>query len=653
MSNSDIRSLTLATAGHVDHGKTSLVSNITNKDTDSLAEEKARGLTINLGYAYHHFSDSEGNNNIVGFVDVPGHTDFINNMLAGVSSVDAALLVVAADDGIMPQTKEHLAILDLLEIPRGVIALTKVDRCDDERIAAVIQEIKDLIRPTSLADSCIFPISNQSKAGIPPLIQHLEELLTSSNLSDSKNTLNCFRYLIDRSFSVKGIGTVVTGSVRAGYATTAQQVLHTNSDQSTRLRSLMQDTFELDSCHKGQRIAANITLSHGDISRGDWLTGADQCFPVNRFDARIKFINEQQKINSSAQYHLYIGGSHRIVSIRALGDGIQNFYQIRCHQSIIGHYGDRFILRDPASQNTIGGGRVIDIFVPRKKRDSEPRLALLLAMDQEAEQALDKLLSLRAEGVNLDQFAVNRNLTEEAIQKLRDNLKTGDAGPAVISVNKRKHPLLLHQKYFEQYSQLILKTVKEFHSMQSSQQGISEPALSRATNFKGSHLLFHNLLQHLIDSAEIKRTGTLLHLVAHVAQMSDEENNFLNKIRPILQKTGNVPPRTRELEEMTNIPLKPLERILKQTTLAGNLIQVAPNRYYLPDTIMDLAEITEKLIQQYNSDEGFSVIQFRDKTGIGRNLCIEILEYFDRVGFTRRDGNSRFVRTEKENIFGK
>jgi selenocysteine-specific elongation factor len=189
--------------------------------------------------------------------------------------------------------------------------------------------------------------------------------------------------------------------------------------------------------------------------------------------------------------------------------------------------------------------------------------------------------------------------------------------------------------------------------MQSSQQGISEPALSRATNFKGSHLLFHNLLQHLIDSAEIKRTGTLLHLVAHVAQMSDEEKNFLNKIRPILQKTGNVPPRTRELEEMTNIPLKPLERILKQTTLAGNLIQVAPNRYYLPDTIMDLAEITEKLIQQYNSDEGFSVIQFRDKTGIGRNLCIEILEYFDRVGFTRRDGNSRFVRTEKENIFGK
>jgi selenocysteine-specific elongation factor len=274
-------------------------------------------------------------------------------------------------------------------------------------------------------------------------------------------------------------------------------------------------------------------------------------------------------------------------------------------------------------------------------------------MDQAAEQALDKLLSLRVEGVDLDQFAANRNLTEKAIRQLRDDLETGATAPAVISISKRKYPLLLHRKYFEQYCQLILKAVEEFHSKQSSQQGISEPALSQATDFKGSHLLFHNLLQHLIDSSKIKRTGTLLHLVAHVAQMSDEEKNFLNKIRPILQEAGNVPPRTRELEEMTKIPLKPLERILKQTTLAGNLIQVAPNRYYLPDTIMDLAEITEKLIQQCSSDEGFSVIQFRDKTGIGRNLCIEILEYFDRVGFTRRDGNSRFVRTEKENIFGK
>ena len=199
----------------------------------------------------------------------------------------------------------------------------------------------------------------------------------------------------------------------------------------------------------------------------------------------------------------------------------------------------------------------------------------------------------------------------------------------------------------------MLTQVENFHESHRSLQGISEPALSREAQLPASHLFFHSILQILIGKNLLKLTGTLIHHPSHKASLSVEEREFLAKVRPILKKSENIPPRTRELAEQTGIPLKKLESILKQTAKSGSLIKVAENRYYLPETIMNLAEFTEKLIESSPEEEGFSVIQFRDESGIGRNLCIEILEYFDRVGFTRRNENTRVLRTEKENIFAK
>jgi selenocysteine-specific elongation factor len=220
-------------------------------------------------------------------------------------------------------------------------------------------------------------------------------------------------------------------------------------------------------------------------------------------------------------------------------------------------------------------------------------------------------------------------------------------------LEKSSLPVLLHEDYHSQYRNNILSYLKDFHQKQANQQGISEPALSHGVDFASSHLLFHGILQSLLDSNAIKRTGTLLHLPSHKTSLSAKEEAFLEQVRPILLKAGNVPPRTRELVEMTNIPLMSLERILRESAKAGTLIKVAENRYYLPETIMVLAGFIEQLMEAESDEAGFSVIQFRDASKIGRNLCIEILEYFDSVGFTRRDGNSRFVRTNKENIFGK
>lgn len=647
------RSLIFATAGHVDHGKTSLVANITGTDTDTLSEEKDRGLTIVPGFAYHHFRsviDNQEYDNTLGFVDVPGHIDFINNMLAGVGAVDGALLVIAADDGIMPQTREHLAILDLLAVSRGAIALTKIDRCEPDRVQAITTEIRQLQATTSLKDAPLFALSNESGAGIAELSAYLRSQFSDADaLKTNRDQNQYFRYLIDRSFVAKGIGTVLTGSVRAGSTEIGNTLKHTATGGLTRLRGARLDKTDLSEVYKGQRAAMNVNLDHKQVKRGDWLVDEKLYHPINRLDATIDFIEADCLLQSSAQYHLHIGASHHVVNIRSLGE---NLFQVKCLEPMIAHHADRFIVRDPASQRTLGGGRVVDVFVPRRKRSSGQRLAQLNAMQNDAADALQELLLLQADGVKLQEFSICRNLNSTAIEKLLEGLEHEGIRFHSLNLEKSSLPVLLHEKYHHEYCDSILRFLKGFHQKQPNQQGISEPALSHAVDFASSHLLFHGILQSLLSSNAIKRTGTLLHLPSHKTSLSAEEEAFLEQVRPILQKAGFVPPRTRELVELTNIPLMSLERILRESAKAGTLIKVAENRYYLPETIMTLASFTERLVDAEN-DAGFSVIQFRDASEIGRNLCIEILEYFDSVGFTRRDGNSRFVRTSKENVFGK
>ena len=647
-------SLIVATAGHVDHGKTSLVKHITGKNTDTLTEEQERGLTINVGFAYHQVEETIGGDTCqftIGFVDVPGHIDFINNMLAGVGGVDFALLVIAADDGIMPQTREHLAIMDLLGISKGAVVLTKIDRVDNARINALTLEIDRLLYNTFLVKSPIFPVSNQSKDGIPDLISHLHWTLKNKNPDTNKNQDNNFRFLVDRAFTVKGIGTVVTGTTRSGAATKDTQIVCSRNSKNVRIRGLKLHEDPIEQTSAGQRAALNIDIDLTNVKRGDWLLSPITNKPITRFDASLVLLNKNTSINENAEYHLYIGASHHIVNLRYLNQEQKKYIQVKSKSLIVAHYGDRFVIRDPASEITIGGGQVVDIFVPRKKRSSQLRLKTLETMCNEDTDALKCLCEISSTGINLSQFSTNRNLAPTFLEKIIKEIQKGgmykNLETKIFGDN-----YLLHKKFFDEHRHKILSEISEFHKNNPSQRGISEPALSRSLNFSGSHLLFSALLQSLINDNSIKLSGTLLHNPSHRAVLSNEEKEFFSKIKPILETAGTIPPRTRELVDLTNIPLKPLERILRETSKAGSLIRVADNRYYLPETIMALAEFTEKLVEKNENKEGFSVIQFRDESGIGRNLCIEILEYFDRVGFTHRDGNTRFVRTEKENIFG-
>jgi len=645
-------SITVATAGHVDHGKTSLVNWITGTNTDTLAEEKSRGLSINLGFAYHHLAKSDVDDMAgltIGFVDVPGHTDFINNALAGISSADFALLVVAADDGVMPQTREHLAIINLLDIAAGAVVITKIDKVDSDQVAATQQQVQQLITDTAFATVPVFQVSAQSGEGMTDLLAYLEDSARKFTTRPLPTTRHP-RFTVDRSFTVKGIGTVVTGTVIAGTLTEQDTLLDSGTGTATRLKGLRHDQQSIGNAVVGERVAINISLPHQQISRGDWLLAEPLYHPAHRVDVRLQLL-EPLQFKSGVSYHLYHGTAHQLVQVRQLNEETAGYYQLTSTEPIFATFGDRFILRDPSCARTLGGGYIIDSFVPRRGRSSSERVATLQAMDQEDYPALCALLKHLPGGVDLQQFARSRNCNPDGIASLLLQLDENLIPFTRLEVGQDAVPFVLHKPFLKEAEQQILQALAQFHQTQPSQAGVAEPALSKLVEFDKSHLLFHAIVDRLVSQQQIKRTGTLLHLPDHKARLSLEEKNFLDQIRPILQEAGFLPPRTRELVDLTGMKLGSLERVLATARKSGNLVQVATNRHYLPETMLQLAEFTESLAD--GKEDGFTVIEFRDQLGIGRNLCIEILEYFDRVGFTLRDGNSRYLRTSRENLFGK
>lgn len=635
------RYLTIATAGHVDHGKTSLVRHLTGTDTDTLSEEKSRGLTINTGFAYRHFFTTSGEEATLGFVDVPGHSDFINNMLAGVGAVKNALLVVAADDGIMPQTREHLSILTLLGIEHVIIAITKCDRCPPNRVEQVTADIRSLFAKNHLPDATTFTIDNLSGTGVPQLAAHLESLaLSETTPTQDHDTLEQRpRFLIDRSFVAKGIGTVITGTVVAGQFVQGDTLFHSSSGKEIKIRGIRVDKHDRQRIDAGQRAALNVNLGHEYFKRGDCL-GAEM-EQQQRLDTQLRLLDKKITLKSGVDYHFHLGTAHRLARVRLL-DEKENLYQLILDEPLCTYWGDRFILRDPAARHTLGGGRVIDTDIPKRGRASSERLEALHAHCAEAVTSLSRLSKINSMGVDLAHFARNRNLNDRAIESLLESIPSG------ITQIKREGepwPLLIDSGIVQQQRLSLLKSITSFHAEHPEEIGISTTALHKTIVGKAHPAIFNFLIGDLIKNGAIRRSGNQLALPTHRVKASKEREEFDANIAPLLRAGGLTPPRTREIVEATGIPLKAVERILQSCAKAGITIKVADNRYYLPATLSTLAEYAQQLMSK-SEGQGFTVIEFRDATQMGRNLCIEVLEHFDAVGFTLRRDNSRLVRRD-------
>lgn len=623
----------VATAGHVDHGKTSLVRQLTGVDTDRLDEEKQRGLTIDLGFAYSNTDEGRR----LGFIDVPGHIRFINNMLAGVSAVDYALLVVAADDGVMPQTREHLDILKLLDIPQGCVAVTKIDRCSDEQVQATIEGVKSLVAGSFLEGADIYPVSNETKAGFEDLQLELEIAASDVNRDQQAGQ---FRLAIDRRFTMKGSGIVVTGSVFAGQVHVGDELLLQPQQIPVRVRSLRTQNEAADTAVTGDRCAVNLNgnVELEDISRGNWLT-TNPAAATDRLDIRLDLLGSEAKtLRHWTPVHIHTAANHingRVALLEgtSLAPGEQMLAQLVLETPINVCTGDRVVLRDQAATRTLGGGRVLDPNSPKRGRAKQERLVWLKQVQPLSPEAtLEGLLKQQPLGFSAKWFRQAFNLSEDEYQQL---------------LSAHEH-LILDEQWliahpaFEAATAKLAETLDLWHDNTPGKAGLPLNQIQTLVRAWPKTLVDH-LAKAMLDSAALERHGNLLARPGRVIKLSQQEQKIWEKVRPLLEAELTCPPVTHDLAKAVNTEPKPLEKTLIQIAKAGMLIRPAKNRFFLPEGIDEL----KALLPQAVDDKGELTVQaYRDLTGVGRNLTIEILEFFDRQGITRRQGNARILLSQ-------
>ena len=637
----------IATAGHVDHGKTKLVEALSGVDTDRLPEEKQRGLTIDLGFAYVPL-DGGG---ILGFVDVPGHEKFIRNMVAGVSAIDYALLVVAADDGPMPQTLEHLAILNLLGIGMGAVAITKTDAVADGRVDEVVSAVREVVRGGGLEEAEIFPLSYHSGEGVQTLKAHLEKAAREFAAAPPQGR---FRLAIDRAFTLTGAGLVVTGSVYSGRVVVGEKLFLSPAGAEVRVRALHVHDRAAEEARQGERAALNLAgpgARRSDIRRGDWLLHPAAHAPTRRVDAELLVLpSETKPLRHETPAHLHLGALETpcrvaILKGREIAPGESGLVQIVSERPITTHARDRLILRDQSARRTIAGGRIVDPYGPERGRARPPRLAILAAMAKnETSAALAALLPLSPGGVDLSRFAVARNLDAGESTTLFAAAEMVKAGGA--SALEGMSP-----EHWQSLNQRIVAELKLWHLESPETLGPNEFELRRVFAERPLTQLFNAAISKLIESGDVRRAGTILHLPDHRAKLASGEQSAWQKILPLLESGDLRPPVVWQIAAELDLPADEIERVLKRAAALGFSVQVAKNRFFLPDAVRRLADIAEALADK--SEDGlFLAAQYRDRSGIGRNLTIELLEYFDRAGFTRRIGNARCTLRPASALFG-
>ena len=632
----------IGTAGHIDHGKTALVRALTGVETDRLKEEKARGITIELGFAYRTLPGGTR----VGFVDVPGHERFVHTMLAGAGGIDLALLVVAADDGIMPQSREHLAIIDLLGIRRGIIALTKADLADGARLATLRAEVAALTGGTVMADCPILPVSTVTGIGLAELEAALAAEAGALSARDAEG--GRFRLAVDRSFVIHGAGTVVTGTVLSGAVTVGDMVTVSPSGLSARVRGIRRLDQPADRASVGDRAALNLSgdgIARNVIERGEVILDTALHAPTGRIDARLRLLPAVGRpLGQWAPVHLHPAATmvpaHLVLlDAEAVAPGQTVLAQVVLDRPIAAAAGDRFVLRDTSARHTIGGGLILDLRPPLRRRRTPERLAQLGALAlPDPKAAVAGLLAGPPHAVALDDFARDRALSLARREAIGDGLMR--IGPAVLSPG-----------HWRGMRDAILARIDRAHAEHPDELGVGLDRLRLLVEPRPALPLFRDMLARLqaegaltVDSGRVRRPG-------HAPRLTERDEALWFRIWP--QVTGEArfrPPRTRDLAGIFGAPEEDMRKLLKRAARMGRVHEVAHDSFFATPV---LAEIVAILIRiEGASGRPFSAADLRDQLQNGRKVAIEILEFLDRHGVTRRRGDLRRLDPRRIDLFG-
>ncbi len=616
-------------AGHVDHGKTSLVEALTGVNTDTLAEERRRGLTIDLGFSY---TDIAGRR--IGFVDVPGHHRFIHNMVAGVAAHQHALLVVAADDGPMPQTLEHLALLRLLGVERGVAAVTKSDCVDHDRLESVRNMVAGLARESGLSLSGVVGTSCVDGTGLDVLRQHIASAASeSSEVAVDQE----FRLAVDRAFVINGVGVVVTGTVHSGVVEKGAELCVGTRALAARVRSLRVSDRIADRAVAGDRCAIGLGgVSLDQVGRGDWLVAPATFASTHTIVMDLQVLpGFPRSVRHWLPVHVYHAASHAeghvaLLESAPVAAGQSAMIELVLATPLQPKYGDRLVLRDHAMERTIGGGHVIDTSPPEKARRAPKRLANLEAKrSDDARVALSRLIEL--DDVDIDAFRRVRNLTNTKFSAILDETHYVplSRGNCVVAVSKTKWSSTLTA---------LAAQIVAYHKTAPHSQGLKADQIRR-TGVVPKHWL-DDALAALVADGAIHETGGHFHAPNHRAALPPEDAALFKRIQTAISGPEQ-PPSLGDLAKSLGVPLRSLDAFVKRLTKLGFLARVGDHRVLLPDQLETFVAIALRLAESQPS--GFDARQFRDAAGIGRNLAIDVLEYFDRCGFTRRYADVRRI----------
>ena len=638
----------IGTAGHIDHGKTSLVRALTGVDTDRLKEEKARGISIDLGFAYLPAPDGA----VLGFVDVPGHEKFIHNMLAGATGIDFVLLVVAADDGVMPQTREHLAIVDLLGTDRGIVALTKSDIADRARRERVTADIANTLAGTKLAGADIIPVSTVTGEGIDALRRRL---FAAAGELGSHPERGLFCLAVDRSFTLAGAGTVVTGTVLSGSVVVGDRVMVSPSGLPARVRSIHAQNRPAERGRAGDRCALNVAgdgIEKDAIARGDVVVDPALHAPADRIDAAIRLLaTETKPIAQWMPARLHHAAAEVGARVVLLGDepirpGGEGRVQLVLEKPIAAASGNRFVLRDTSAQRTIGGGVFLDLRAPARKRRTPERLAQLDAYAvSDSERALAALLERPPFHVDVTAFGRDRAIAPSEFAAIVDRagiIRVPTSSGAVVALSAATWLRLKRG---------LIATLEAFHADNPDLPGMGLERLRLALEPRLPAPAFLSVLQSLARAHEVALDGAWVRLPGHEVRLTAADEATWQKIGPLIGGSERFrPPRVRDIANLLAVPETDVRRLMKLLGRMGKVDEVAHDHFFLRGTVAEMVEIAADIVAGSATSQ-LTAAQFRDRVDNGRKVAIQVLEFFDRHGVTLRRGDLRRMNKHRLDLF--
>jgi selenocysteine-specific elongation factor len=627
----------IGTAGHVDHGKSTLIAALTGKHPDRLKEEQEREMTIELGFGWLTLPDGEE----IGIVDVPGHRDFIENMLAGIGGIDAALLVIAADEGVMPQTKEHLAILDLLQIPTGMIVLTKIDIASEpEWLALVESDIRTAVAGTVMADAPIVRVSARAKTGLDELLSTLIEILQEK---PARLDLGRPRLPIDRVFSMSGFGTVVTGTLSDGHLAIGDEVIVLPSGHKGRVRGLQTHKKKEDRSVPGSRTAVNISgLAVEQITRGEVVTQPGQYQPTRRVDARIRLLKDvSQPIKHATEVKVFVGASETMAALRLLGietlnPGEEGWIQLELRDPVVAVRGDRYILRRPSPGETLGGGVIVDHQPKgRHKRFDDKVLKSLasLAAGSPSDILMEAALALNAAPVK-EVVSRSRLEAEPAAQALQENLENGqllqlEDGNLTITSDL----LVIAAPHWIGLKDKAIQMVQAHHKNFPLRRGIPREELK--SRLKLQPRVFNALVRKLVAESKVVETGSTLATPGFEIRFDSGQQAKVQELMRRFASSPYSPPSVKESQTEVG------EEVVSALVELGQLKQLSS------DVILRTSDYEEMVakVRAFIAEKGqITVADARDLFDSSRKYMLALMEHLDATGVTVRDGDFRRLR---------